>query len=210
LLQPPFVIHDSDRFVSGYVVPAIRAHGNGWIEAGGERLVLQDAPAYHDHNWGTWRDVHWDWGTAATWDYGLFYGRIWHPELRPGRAGAGCFAVLAAARTATARGGFLALFRPPEIVYQWDDAPPPLPGLPVRIPRAFTMRTGGGAAHDSLAIVASIDETLASQTGGGLDSLVFLQSRARFDVTAAVNAQPVRFSARGFAETFARSRTAHP
>jgi hypothetical protein len=62
---PPFLIHESERFVSGYVVPAIRAHATGWIEAGGRRLELRDAPAYHDHNWGTWRNVHWDWGTAG-------------------------------------------------------------------------------------------------------------------------------------------------
>jgi len=204
LLQPPFLIQESDRFVSGYVVPAIRARANGWIEAGGERLVLQDVPAYHDHNWGTWRDVHWDWGTAATWDYGLFYGRVLHPELRPGRAGAGLFVVLAAARTAGTRGGFLALFRPSDIYYEWKDAPPALPGSPDRIPRSLTMRS------DSLAITAQVDDVLASQAGGALDAGVLLQGRARFDVASRAGGRPVQFTARGFAETFVRGRTARP
>ncbi len=196
LYQPPFVIHDNPQFVSGYVVAAVRARANGWIQAGPMRLELRDAPAYHDHNWGTWRDVHWDWGTASSERYGLFYGRVEHPELRPGRSGAGLFAIVAEARSPTHRGGFWALFRPETIVYEWNMTPPPLPGAPVRIPQALELR------GDSLDIRAQVSDVLATPPRAPGDSLVFLQARALFQVRTNVGGQSLAFEAPGFAETF--------
>src|SRR5690606_23638258 len=56
--------------VSGYAVPALAAVASGTVclptATGGRRCEEVDgARAYHDHNWGVWQDVAWDWGAAS-------------------------------------------------------------------------------------------------------------------------------------------------
>lgn len=45
------------------VVPALRAYGTLCVP--GRRERVEDAPAYHDHNWGRWR-----WGDNFAWHWG--------------------------------------------------------------------------------------------------------------------------------------------
>lgn len=63
------------------VVPYLLA--SGWVRVGRRVHHLEAAPAYHDHNWGTWRwggDFAWEWGFAlpcapdARWS--LVYSRM--------------------------------------------------------------------------------------------------------------------------------------
>jgi hypothetical protein len=215
LYYPPFLIHSSERFVSGYTVPAIRATVSGTLAAGSTHLVLDDSPAYHDHNWGTWRNVHWDWGTASTPEYGLFYGRVEHPELRPGRAGAGVFLMLSQARQEERRGGFLGLFRPETIEYTWQAASP-LPGHPTRLPRTIDMRAAhedaadslGSAAPDRIDVHIEVDGVVSNpprpgeEGASGEGPLVFLQLRGRYRVRAVIDGRSIDFETPGFAEVF--------
>lgn len=46
------------------VVPRLAA--SGWVEVDGVRFVLDEAPAYHDHNWG-----HFRWGRDFAWEWGF-------------------------------------------------------------------------------------------------------------------------------------------
>jgi hypothetical protein len=58
-----------DRSLSWLFVPRLVAHGS--ITVGGERVTVEAAPAYHDHNWGhfLWGDdFSWEWGSALPWD----------------------------------------------------------------------------------------------------------------------------------------------
>ena len=86
-LFPPASL-GSDDFVSGYVVPALHARATGDIclpngFGGVEPCArVEGARAYHDHNWGSWREVSWDWGTASDEDLSLLYGRVRGPESR--------------------------------------------------------------------------------------------------------------------------------
>jgi hypothetical protein len=175
------------------------------------RLELHDAPAYHDHNWGTWRDVHWDWGTAAAGENALFYGRVEHPELRPGRDGAGVFAMLLRARRLGERGGVLGLFRPEGIHYMWKQSPA-LPGDPERVPAGLSFIAGGdhGARPDSLAVTVNVQRVLATAPRPGEQPLVFLQARGTFDIRASIAGAPVAFTAPGSAEVFVPSRSRPP
>ncbi|HZJ00515.1 MAG TPA: ABC transporter permease, partial [Gemmatimonadaceae bacterium] len=72
----------TEGFVSGYTVPALRANASGSIcvEAACERF--EDAQAYHDHNWGVWRGVTWDWGASRAGTYTILYGRVIAPDSR--------------------------------------------------------------------------------------------------------------------------------
>lgn len=65
-----------EGLVSGYVVPALRATATGQVCLDGACRTLQDAPAYHDHNWGTWRDVTWEWGMGQGSRLSLLYGGV--------------------------------------------------------------------------------------------------------------------------------------
>ena len=83
---PPVELREDD-FVSGYVVPGLSATGAGRICVGGALCRVADARAYHDHNWGVWRDVTWEWGAARGASLSLLYGGVYGPAR--GQPGAG-------------------------------------------------------------------------------------------------------------------------
>ncbi|MGI9179662.1 MAG: hypothetical protein ACR2H9_04080 [Longimicrobiaceae bacterium] len=74
--------------LSGYVVPALYAEADGAICLPGSSPPLRSAAnpagcdrvrrvqAYHDHNWGVWRDVSWEWGAASNERLSLLYGVV--------------------------------------------------------------------------------------------------------------------------------------
>lgn len=83
-LFPPASLGGADA-VSGYVVPALAARANGRVCLpfnSTERCEeVQGVRAYHDHNWGVWRDVAWEWGAASDEDVSLLYGAVRGPEI---------------------------------------------------------------------------------------------------------------------------------
>lgn len=68
-------------FESGYAVPVLAGGMTGRVCAGGRCREVANAPGYHDHNWGVWRDVTWDWGKARAGDLSILYGGV---RRRPG------------------------------------------------------------------------------------------------------------------------------
>ncbi len=95
--------------VSGYVVPALAASAEGRVclpSAIGVRCEeVSGARAYHDHNWGVWQDVAWDWGSASDDEVSLLYGAV----RGPGVPEQGIFAYLVDHR------GVRGLYRPPSV-----------------------------------------------------------------------------------------------
>jgi hypothetical protein len=67
------------ELVSGYVVPALYARTRGTLCLPGCARI-DGAQGYHDHNWGTWRDVSWEWGAASDERFSLLYGIVRGPE----------------------------------------------------------------------------------------------------------------------------------
>jgi hypothetical protein len=76
---PPLVIRGARGWLSGYVVPVLSGRMSGAITLGRETISLEGASGYHDHNWGFWRDVRWQWGQVADGDLSLVYGRVFPP-----------------------------------------------------------------------------------------------------------------------------------
>jgi hypothetical protein len=75
---PPVELQD-DAFISGYVVPGVVASASGTICRQSRCSRIDAAPAYHDHNWGVWRDVTWEWGAARGKELSLLYGGVYGP-----------------------------------------------------------------------------------------------------------------------------------
>ncbi len=68
------------EYQSGYVVPALSAKATGSVCWNSRCATLRNAPAYHDHNWGIWRNVTWDWGAGRGATFNLLYGAVYTPE----------------------------------------------------------------------------------------------------------------------------------
>jgi hypothetical protein len=72
--SPPADIGGS-ALVSGYVAPALYARAEGTVCLPRCEPV-QHAQAYHDHNWGVWQNVSWEWGSASNERLSLLYGVV--------------------------------------------------------------------------------------------------------------------------------------
>jgi hypothetical protein len=114
------------ELVSGYVVPALHATAEGTVclpvcEA------VRGAAAYHDHNWGVWRGVSWDWGAASDGGTALLYGAVRGEETR----GEGLFAYLVDRR------GVRGVYRPGPIRVL-ETRPQRFEGRTLDVPARFT------------------------------------------------------------------------
>ena len=65
--------------MSGYVVPVMSGELDGTIAIGNERVDLAGGTGYHDHNWGFWEGVRWQWGQVQGEDLSFVYGRVFPP-----------------------------------------------------------------------------------------------------------------------------------
>jgi hypothetical protein len=94
--------------VSGYVVPALFAEATGTVCLPACERV-SGAQAYHDHNWGVWRNVSWEWGAASSPRLSLLYGVVRGEDTTAAAAPRGVFAYLVDER------GVRGLYRPSPI-----------------------------------------------------------------------------------------------
>ena len=79
-LLPPLEIAGAQGWRSGYVVPVMSGSLNGAFIVDGKRISLDGGRGYHDHNWGFWQGVSWQWGQVQQGDLSLIYGRVLPPR----------------------------------------------------------------------------------------------------------------------------------
>lgn len=185
---PPAVLRGARGWLSGYVVPVLSGGLSGSLKVAGDVLSLDGAAGYHDHNWGFWRDVRWQWGQVSGGGLSFIYGRVFPPAD-----------VAAADRIP----GFLGVMDGGGLV-----------GVATNVTIAEHRADGGaGAAPASIDVTArgsGIDlrlsfatersvRTALSMTGGATD---FLQLGGTYRVEGRAAGRPVDFTARGAAETF--------
>ena len=143
----------SGEAVSGYVVPALRADASGTICVGTRCERYDGVQAYHDHNWGVWRGVSWEWGAARTGQFALLYGRVQPPDSAAASQPLFVYVVDSS--------GFLALFRPREIRY--DDARTVVvEGRTIHVPARGELFDARG--DDTLRIVLTVEDATATDT----------------------------------------------
>ncbi len=186
---------------SGYAVLGLRAEATGsiCIATACEQFVA--AQSYHDHNWGTWQGVTWDWGAARAGNFTILYGRVKPPESSR-TADAPLFVYLIDSL------GFRAVFRPKQITYD-DTRIVAGPGHGPSTARLFDVR-----GSDTLDLTLSIDDAVASDTRLGLaergegeyarrlTTPWFIQMKGRSRLAGRVSGSPIGGTGIGFYETY--------
>jgi hypothetical protein len=190
-LVPPIEISGAGGWRTGYVVPVMNGALGGILEMDGTTVSLQGGTGYHDHNWGFWEGVSWQWGQAQQGDLSLLYGRVFappeaaDPDRIPGFVGV------------LGPDGPLGYATDVRIAEQNDAS-----GRPTSI-----SITGRGP---SLNVTARFDVgsagTTRSQQGPLANQVDFLQLRGQYTVTGTAGTRQIQFTAPGAAETF-RGRT---
>jgi hypothetical protein len=181
---PPVELRDGD-FLSGYVVPALDARATGRICVGRRCDSFTGAPAYHDHNWGVWRDVTWEWGAGRGTRMSLLYGGVYGPgqEEATGRLGVSPFFL-----TLVDSLGVKQVLRFHRIQYQGAR------------PTRFTLV--GTREADTVRIDVQVGDVLATEMRANEFRRTFLQMRGRFSLAGRVAGETVADSGTGFFETY--------
>lgn len=189
---PPFTIRGARGWVSGYVVPVLSGAIHGALTVGGETLSLDGASGYHDHNWGFWEGVHWQWGQVASGSspdaLSIVYGRVFPPSnVADTSRVPGALALLGPE-------GPIAFATNVSIVEEGDAA----------APHAIAVRARGDGVDLTLRFtVADIVRNRMALTrlasGASMD---FLQLAGTYQVAGRAGGRDVSFTARGSAETF--------
>jgi len=186
-LVPPIEITGARGWRTGYVVPVMSGALDGHLEIDGTRISLAGGRGYHDHNWGFWEGVSWQWGQAQEGDLSVIYGRVFppreaaDPETLPGFVGV------------LGPDGPLGYSTDVRIVEEDDGA---------GRPKTIAVRARGSALELDLRFdVASAVVTRMEQgaPAGGMD---FLQMRGSYTVQGRTGSRDIAFSAPGAAETF--------
>jgi hypothetical protein len=149
----PGATYRSDDFVSGYTVPGLRASATGQICVSGACEQFENTQSYHDHNWGVWRGVTWDWGASRAGSYTILYGRVIAPERRGARTPLLVYLVDSL--------GFRSVFRPSTITYE-DNREIVVGGRRVRVPTRAVFTDARG--DDTLRVELSIEDAIGTDT----------------------------------------------
>ena len=185
---PPLTVHGAGGWISGYVVPVLSGPFSGILEIDDARIEFTEAAGYHDHNWGFWEGVTWQWGQVAGDELSLVYGKIRPPSdaADPERIP-----------------GFLLVVGPDGPLghaagVRIEEIPGPTPDSP----GGFEVTARG--ADLSIEITLDVEEATRTpyRPGGDGGQMEFLQMRARCRVEGRVAGREISFSAPGSAETF--------
>ena len=186
-----------EALLSGYAVPALRAEADGELCVDGRCERFRAAQAYHDHNWGVWRDVQWEWGAARAGAFTFLYGRVHRGGADDVREPLFVYIVDSL--------GFRAIFRPREIRYEHGGTRL-VDGRAIRVPTQALMEDVRGG--DTLRITLEIEDAMASDVRRTPDArrdavrplLVQMKGIARLG--GRLNGVPLVGQGRGFFETY--------
>jgi hypothetical protein len=186
-LVPPIEVSGARGWRTGYVVPVMSGTLDGTLSIDGEPISLTSGTGYHDHNWGFWQGVSWQWGQAQQGDLSLIFGRVFPPRD--------------AADPDTIPGFVGALGPDGPLGYATD----------VRItetndergqPRRIAVRARSSSLELDLTFDVTSTETTRMTNGVLADGLSFLQMRGNYTVTGRAGPREIKFTAPGAAETF--------
>jgi hypothetical protein len=191
---PPAVVRGARGWLSGYVVPVLSGRLTGSLQTSSTskppETIAIAGEGYHDHNWGFWRDVRWQWGQVATGGQSFIYGRVFPPQevADPDRIP-----------------GFLGVLDPHGLVgvatnVQIAEHGPDQTPVPAGAPQTITVSARSSTVD--LTMTFSTDRVVRSalaMTGGAID---FIQMGGTYRVEGRAGGRSIDVTARGAAETF--------
>ena len=201
----PGVSMGGGEFISGYTVPALRANASGTLCVDGTCESLSAAQSYHDHNWGVWKGVTWEWGASRAGQYCVLYGRVHTPDSTASVPPILVYLVDSL--------GFRAVFRPRVISYE-DGRTARAGSSTIAVPERavlFDERNG-----DTLRIELSIEDAIATDTrtqrrevlgtaeraASEMKTPYFIQMKGTARVSGRLGGERMDGSGTGFFETF--------
>ena len=189
LSVPPLQVRGARGWVTGYVVPVLSGALTGELRVEGDPLEI-DGSGYHDHNWGFWEGVTWQWGQVAHEDLSFVYGRIRPP--------------LDAADPDRVPGLLVALGPDGPIGYTTEVTIEETEDPELGRPRSIRVRGSGNnlKLEMNLIVEDAIRNRMVGPFGPGGGGIDFWQLGATFDVNGHVDDKEIRFKTRGAAETF--------
>jgi hypothetical protein len=173
-------------------VPGLVAEASGKACVAGRCTRFDRAPAYHDHNWGVWRAVTWEWGAARGATLSLLYGGVYAPDSAT--AGAPFFLTVVDSL------GVRQVLRFRRIDYRGAHLAEGEHGA--RAPEHFSLLAARDA--DTVRLEVQVDNALASRMRAEGLRRYFLQMRGRFTLTGHLSGQAVTDSGSGFFETYVK------
>jgi hypothetical protein len=185
---PPLVIRGAAGWVSGYVVPVMSGTLQGAVQVDRDRIGFDGGSGYHDHNWGFWEGVSWQWGQVQNEGLSFVYGRV-HPP--------------ADAADASRVPAFLMALGPDgPLGYATDVTIDETNRAGTDSPERIVVR--GRSESVQLTLDMEIAQTTVTRPRAGSfgAALDFLQLRAQYHVSGRVGDTPFDFRAPGSAETF--------
>ena len=185
-LVPPIEILGARGWRTGYVVPVMSGALAGEVTVGGQTVRL-DGRGYHDHNWGFWRDVSWQWGQVQHDDLSLLYGRVFPP------------ADAADARTMP---GFVGVLGPDGPLGYATNVQITETSRPDGRPETIRVRAIGNGLDLLMRFDAHSAVTTRMAQGPMESGLDFLQLQGQYAVTGRAGSRQLAFTASGAAETF--------
>jgi hypothetical protein len=185
---PPLAIRGAGGWVSGYVVPVMSGVLRGGMNVAGDRIGFDGGAGYHDHNWGFWKGVSWQWGQVHGEGLSFVYGRVYPP---------------ADAADASRVPAFLMALGPGgPMGYATDVTIEEINGADPGRPQRIIVRGRGDSLVATLDLAVSQTTLTRTDQGPWGANLDFLQLRAQVHVAARVGDQSFEFTAPGSAETF--------
>jgi hypothetical protein len=176
----------SRGWITGYVVPVMSGALSGTIDVGGTAVPL-DGTGYHDHNWGFWQGVTWQWGQVQHGNLSLLYGRVFPPENAADR---------------DRLPGFVGVLGPDgPLAYATNVRISEIDDTRKR-PERITIEARGPSLDVRLQFDV-MSAVITPMTQGALSSgLDFLQMRGQYRVQGRAGGKDLTFASPGTAETF--------
>ncbi len=187
-LVPPLEITGARGWRTGYVVPVMSGRLDGALDADGEHISFAGGSGYHDHNWGFWQGVSWQWGQVQQGDLSVLYGRVFPPPE--------------AADPARVR-GFVGVLGPDGPLAYAANVTITETNDERGQPRTVLVSARGRDLDVELAFeVESAVTTRAAGSGLLANGMDFLQLRGNYTVEGHAGSRTLKFTAPGSAETF--------
>lgn len=188
---PPVEI-GGEGIVSGYTVPLLDARASGRICEGSRCRRIENARTYHDHNWGTWGGVTWDWGQARVGGYSVLYGGVSDGDPDRGATGPRILYL-------TDEHGFAGILPIRRLATWWPDG-----GDRRAAPDSISILATSGADSVALKVEVGHSRVTPVPVGLGGSTALFFQMRGSAALSGRLRGMPVDVVGDGFFETWTR------